>query len=54
MNTPTVKRWKAKLKTAKLERRQWAKAYNQAERALLRVCHRIDELEKKIELANLK
>lgn len=54
MTPKTVARWKAKLKAAKVERLQWAKAYNQAERALLRVCGQIDELEKKLELAKTK
>lgn len=48
MDSPRVKLWKAKLKAAKAEERQWAKAYNRAARAMLRVGHQIDELEKKI------
>lgn len=54
MDSTKLKRWKAKIKAAKTEERQWAKAYNRAERAMLRVGRQIDELEKKIEteLAN--
>ena len=40
---------RTKLKAAKAEEQQWAKAYNRAERAMLRVGRQIDELEKKIE-----
>lgn len=40
--------WQAQLKTAKKEERQWAKAYNRAERALLRVGKRIDQLERRL------
>lgn len=43
-----LKLWQTKLKAAKAEERQWAKAYNRAERAMLRVGRQIDELEKKI------
>lgn len=48
MNSTKIKLWKAKLKASKSEERQWAKAYNRAERAMLRVGKQIDELEKKI------
>lgn len=41
--------WKAKLKAARVEEKQWAKVYNRAERAMLRVSRQIDELEKRIE-----
>lgn len=43
-----LKLYKAKLRAAHVEQRQWAKHYNRAERALLRVGKTIDELEKKI------
>jgi len=48
--------WQAKLKAAKIEEQQYAKVYNRAERALLRIGKEIDELEKKIadELAKAK
>ena len=49
MSTHSLNMWKAKLKAAKLEEQQWAKAYNRAERAMLRIGKDIDELEKKIE-----
>lgn len=49
MNLQTVRLWKTKLKAAKAEERQWAKKYNEAERALLRVGRDINQLEKKIE-----
>ena len=41
---------------SKAEERQWAKAYNRAERAMLRVGRQIDELERKTEneLAKIK
>ena len=48
MNATNLKLWKAKLKAAKAEERQWAKVLNRAERAMLRVGRQIDELEKKI------
>ena len=48
MDSAKIKMWKAKLKASKAEERQWAKAYNRAERAMLRVGRQIDELEKKI------
>lgn len=49
-----VKQWKAQLAAARKLQRQWLKAYKQAERALLRVGKKIDQLEKKIDaqLAN--
>ena len=50
MNSRNISIWKAKLKTARAEERQWAKQFNQAERGLLRVGREIDQLEKKIEL----
>lgn len=40
--------WQAQLKAARKEERQWAKAYNRAERALLRTGARIDKLEKRL------
>lgn len=49
-----MKLLKVKLKAALAEQRQWAKEYNRAERAMLRVGKQIDELEKKIELATAK
>lgn len=49
MDSTKIKMWKAKLKASKVEERQWAKAYNRAERAMLRVGRQIDELERKIE-----
>lgn len=39
---------KAKLKTARKEEKQWAKVYNQAERTMIRIGRKIDELERKI------
>jgi hypothetical protein len=48
MDSTKIKLWKARLKASKAEERQWAKAYNRAERAMLRVGQHIDELEKKI------
>lgn len=48
MDSTKIKLWKTKLKASKAEERQWAKAYNRAERAMLRVGKQIDELEKKI------
>jgi hypothetical protein len=48
MNSARFKLLKAKLKASKAEERQWAKEYNRAERAMLRVGAQIDELEKKI------
>ena len=50
MRSQSIKLLKLKLLTAKAEERQWAKAYNSAERAMLRIGIQIDELEKKIEL----
>jgi len=44
-----VKLLKAKLKAAKAEEKQWAKAYNRAERAMLRIGREIDKLEEKID-----
>jgi tetrahydromethanopterin S-methyltransferase subunit G len=56
MDSAKIKMWKAKLKASKAEERQWAKAYNRAERAMLRVGRQIDELERKTEneLAKIK
>jgi len=48
MDSAKIKLLKAKLKAAKTEERQWAKAYNRAARAMLRVGRQINELEKKI------
>lgn len=48
MDSTRLKLLKAKLKASKAEERQWAKEYNRAERAMLRVGRQIDELEKKI------
>jgi hypothetical protein len=48
MDSTRIKLLKAKLKASKAEERQWAKEYNRAERAMLRVGRQIDELEKKI------
>jgi len=44
-----VKLLKAKLKAAKAEEKQWAKAYNRAERAMLRIGREIDKLEEKLD-----
>jgi hypothetical protein len=49
MDSAKIKLLKAKLKAAKTEERQWAKVYNRAERAMLRVGRQIDQLEKRIE-----
>lgn len=49
MGSAKIKLLKAKLKAAKTEERQWAKVYNRAERAMLRVGRQIDQLEKRIE-----
>ena len=49
MNSTRLKLWKAKLKAARAEERQWARAYNRAEKAMLRIGREIDQLEKKIE-----
>ena len=56
MDSTKIKMWKAKLKASTAEERQWAKAYNRAERAMLRVGRQIDELERKTEneLAKIK
>lgn len=48
MNKVRVNFWKAKLRAAKAEEKQWSKAYNRAERAMVRVSRQIDELERKI------
>ena len=48
MDSTKIKLLKAKLKAAKAEQRQWAKAYNRADRAMLRIGRQLDELEKKI------
>jgi hypothetical protein len=48
MDSTKIKLLKAKLKASKAEERQWAKAYNRADRAMLRVGRQINELEKKI------
>ena len=44
MRSQSIKLLKLKLRTAKAEERQWAKAYNSAERAMLRIGKQIDEL----------
>lgn len=51
-----VRMWTAKLRAAQAEERQWAKAYNKAERAMMRVGKEIEDLEKKIgnELAKIE
>lgn len=49
MSMHNVNMWKAKLKAARLEEQQWAKAYNRAERAMVRIGKQIDELESKID-----
>lgn len=46
--THTIKVLQVKLKAAKIEERQWAKAYNRAERGMLRVGRQIQDLENKI------
>ena len=51
MDSRTSKLLKARLKAAKAEQRQWAKIYNRAEKALLKIGAKIDKLEHKIELA---
>lgn len=43
-----MKLLKVKLKAALAEQRQWAKEYNRAERAMLRVGKQIDDLQRKI------
>lgn len=48
MQPQNIKLWKAKLKAAKVEQRQWAKAYSRAERGLARATRQVNELEKKI------
>lgn len=48
MDSTKLKLLKAKLKATKAEQRQWAKAYNRADRAMLRIGRQLDELEKKI------
>ena len=48
MSMHNVKMWTVKLKAARHEEQQWAKAYNKAERALNRIGKEIQELEKKI------
>lgn len=49
MNSANVRMWKAKLKATRVEERQWTKAHNRAERALVRIGKEIEHLEKKIE-----
>lgn len=49
MNSTRLKLWKTKLKAARADERQWARVYNRAEKAMLRIGREIDELEKKIE-----
>ena len=51
MSMHNVKMWTVKLKAARHEEQQWAKAYNKAERALTRIGHEIQELESKIAAA---
>lgn len=47
--TTRLNLWRAKVKALKHEEHQWAKVYNQAERAMTRIGKRIDELERKID-----
>ena len=51
-----VRMWTAKLRAARAEEQQWAKAYNKAERAMTRIGKDIEDLEKKIghELAKIE
>ena len=49
MDSTRLKLWKTKLKAARADERQWARVYNRAEKAMLRIGREIDELEKKIE-----
>ena len=51
MRRPNIKLLQAKLKTAQAEERQWANAWNKAERHMIRIGKEIEELERKIELA---
>lgn len=51
MNALHIKAWKVKLKAARLEQRQWARAYNRAEKALFRLSRQIEDLENKLGLA---
>lgn len=46
-----LKLWQAKLKTAQVEQRQWAKTRARAVKALDKLSREITLLEKKIELA---
>jgi hypothetical protein len=46
-----IKLWKTKLKAARADERQWARVYNRAERAMLKIGREIDQLERKIGLA---
>lgn len=48
MSLNNLKMWQVKLKAARHEEQQWLKAYNKAERALLRIARDIQELERKI------
>lgn len=56
MDSTRLKLWKAKLRTARVEERQWIKVNNRSVRAMARVGRQIDELERKIanELAKAK
>jgi TolB-like protein len=51
-----VKLLKAKLISARADERLWAKVYNRAERAMLRIGRQIEDLERRIanELAKTK
>ncbi len=49
MTSNRLKLLKAKLIAARAEEKQWAKVYNRAERAMLRIGRQIDQLENRIE-----
>jgi hypothetical protein len=49
-----LKLYKAKMRAAQAERRQWAKAYHRAERGLLRVGAKIYQLGQKIAVEEAK
>jgi len=50
MRPQSIKLWQAKIKLLLKEEKEWAKKWNQADRAMIRLGRRIEELEKKIEL----
>ncbi len=56
MKSSRVKLLKAKLISARADERLWAKVYNRAERAMLRIGRQIEDLERRIanELAKTK